>query len=198
MIFGLCFISYNLGKLQSQVNKFPSQTTTHISNPVVDDVVIAERRIPRIRRYPYYPVHHESKWMNLTTIRPIIQLNKEVYHINDKLYISVFLLSYVVNQEFFSWIQRTTQFHLLCNFYIVIHILLCQINSFFQSMEWRTPSHKSSKPLSIIIEIILKDFIHKLLNAEIISFLLTKRSFSLTSKKIVFIQAYHLLHSFLI
>ena len=102
MIFGLCFISYNLGKLQSQVNKFPSQTTTQISNPVVDDVVIAERRIPRIRRYPYYPVHHESKWMNLTNIRPIIQLNKEVYHINDKLYISVFLLSYVVNQEFFS------------------------------------------------------------------------------------------------
>ena len=90
MIFGLCFISYNLGKLQSQVNKFPSQTTTQISNPVVDDVVIAERRIPRIRRYPYYSVHHESKWMNLTNIRPIIQLNKEVYHINDKLYISGF------------------------------------------------------------------------------------------------------------
>ena len=72
-VIGLCYLSYLAGQLHSQI-----KSQSALSNIVYgkDD---ANDNSVNLHGNP------ENQIVNLTNIRPVIQLNKESYHIGDRL-----------------------------------------------------------------------------------------------------------------
>lgn len=84
-ITGMCFISYTIGRMHSQIETDLSNKSIQVASPGLSRMpqIIKEERTFEKKLYPR---HNKVGIFNVSNIRPVIQLNKEIYHINDRLY----------------------------------------------------------------------------------------------------------------
>lgn len=82
----MCFVSYTIGRMHSQIESDLSNKPIQVASPGLSgiaQIVKEERTFER----KVYPRHNQVEIFNVSNIRPVIQLNKEIYHINDRLYV---------------------------------------------------------------------------------------------------------------
>lgn len=80
----MCFVSYTIGKMNAEMNHLMEKGKQSDLIPLHEDGIKTKEAIP-IKVIKPHPAIREPVYLNSTNIRPVIQMNKEVYHINDHL-----------------------------------------------------------------------------------------------------------------